>query len=191
MLCRSQTLLDRLAYMEGLLQGDRSVVIRACNQASLFLCVSQDTLERNNQYCLSLGMSAEEIAELVRSKPTAFAFNLTTPYRREVIRSFGRLFGETPQEFVRLHPTYATQDLSRIECRVAFLRGAGHEAVGKTYWVCHPDGRFIRQLRLDATAYKRHCEEWQDSERAQDLRRLRAEARRREREEAAESEFEE
>eukprot|EP00887_Chlorella_sp_A99_P004452 scaffold30.g4452.t1 len=190
MLCRLQTLLDRLAYMEGLLQGDRSVVIAACNQAPVFFRMSRDLLERNSQYCLSLGMSAAEIAELVRSKATAFAFNLTTPYRREVIRSFGRLFSETPREFMLKHPTYATQDLSRIECRVAFLRGVGHVAGWKTYWIIYPDRRFIRQLGLDAVAYQRHCEEWEGSERAQELRRLRAECKRRGREGAAEGELE-
>eukprot|EP00887_Chlorella_sp_A99_P004455 scaffold30.g4455.t1 len=177
-----QTLLDRLAYMEGLLQGDHSVVIRACNQASLFLCVSQNTLERNNQYCLSLGMSAEEIADLVRERPSAFAFDLTTPYRREVIRSFGRLFGETPLEFMQKHPTYAARDLSRIECRVAFLHEQGHGAAACNGWVSWPDTRFIKQLGLDAAAYQRHCAEWEGSERALELQRLRAEVRRRERE---------
>eukprot|EP00887_Chlorella_sp_A99_P004447 scaffold30.g4447.t1 len=170
-----QTLLDRLAYMDGLLQGDRSVVIRACNQAPVFLGVSRDLLERNNQYCLSLGMPAAEIAGLVRERPSGFAYDLTDPHRREVIRSFGRLFDETPQEFMEKHPTYAARDLSRIECRVTFLREQGHEAGAMTGWIPFTDKRFIRQLGLDAAAYKRHCEEWEDSERALELRRLEAE----------------
>eukprot|EP00887_Chlorella_sp_A99_P004463 scaffold30.g4463.t1 len=186
-----QTLLDRLAYMEGLLQGDRSVVLRACQQAYGFLNVSQGMLERNSQYCLSLGMSAAEVAALVRERPSGFIHDLTTPYCREVIRSFGRLFGETPLEFMQTHPNYAAQDLSRIECRVAFLHEQGHEAAARNDWVAWKDTWFIRQLRLDAAAYERHCKEWEGSERAQDLRRLRAECRRRGREEAAESELEE
>eukprot|EP00887_Chlorella_sp_A99_P004459 scaffold30.g4459.t1 len=132
----AMTLLDRLSYMEGLLQGDRSVVIRACNQAPAFLRVSRDLLERNNQYCLSLGMSAAEVAELARDKPTAFIRDITDPYRQELIRLFGRLFGETPREFMQKHPTYAIHDLSRIECRVAFLEKVGHTSARSTGCIC-------------------------------------------------------
>eukprot|EP00887_Chlorella_sp_A99_P004425 scaffold30.g4425.t1 len=183
-----ETLERRLRYMEGLLQGDSSVVIAVCNQAPNILSVSQDMLEHNRQYCVGLDISAEEIAGLVRSKPTAFVCDLTTPYRQETIRSFCALFGETPKKFMLAHPGYARQNLARIECRVAFLRKTGHEAADRMGWIATSDERFIKQLRLDAAAYQRHCEEWQCSDRALELRRLREDSKRRESGEAAKDE---
>eukprot|EP00887_Chlorella_sp_A99_P005070 scaffold36.g5070.t1 len=140
-------------------------------------------------------VSAFSVLGLVRSKPTAFTYDLTTPYHQETIRSFCALFGETPKKFMLRHPTYAFRSLGVIECRATFMQAAGPPHAGNPSYVKLGEERFegfLSELGLDTAAYYRHCAQWERSPGAQEVERLKAESERLERgwEATAEGELE-